>query len=224
MPTAPPSSTETVTSSQKAMRFDKLHLFLANAHGLFPVTFSPEKITSRRVCSVIFPGTDQLVVPWFLLLPVFEHGCDVVLCQWWGTSPDCHNLSRLMAVALQRHWLFPMAPHGCILFGPVVLSIATLPQCSLTDLLLLHRLPNSVPRQKDQKEQSADKSKGGRLLSPRLPHDSAASLHTQNGCTCAKWPGSIWAHNLVHPCGVGHPLAGFCQLAVADYSLNHRAP
>ena len=62
------------------------------------------------------------------------------------------------------------------------------------------------------------------FLSPRFPHNSAADLYTQSCCACTKRPGSIWAHHQVHPCSAGHPPAGFCQLAIAGYSLNHRAP
>lgn len=78
-----------------------------------------------------------------------------------------------------------MAPHECILSSPMVLSTVSLPQCSLTDLPLLHHSPNSVPSQKDQKEQRT-KARETAFLSPRLPRDPAAGLHTHRAVAHAE--------------------------------------
>lgn len=83
--TSLPSSRDLFISSQRAIKFKKHDLNMVKPHWLFQITFSftcPET-NSKRICPTILLGTkneaEQPIVPWIILLALFEKGCSICL-------------------------------------------------------------------------------------------------------------------------------------------------
>lgn len=75
-----------------------------------------------------------------------------------------------LAISHSTPWMHPIQSHGaeCVHFASV------LPDWPATSLA------NSAPRQRDQKEQSADESKGGSIFVPKTPTQfSSRPVHSE---------------------------------------------
>lgn len=98
---------------------------------------------------------DQLVVPWFLLPPF-----------WTWLSFSCCGKPLQTATACLGQWLWPHSDTGHFPWHPTYAfcllpwhRAQLLPQCSLTDLPVLHPSSNTARGQRHQKEQATDKSR-----------------------------------------------------------------
>jgi len=66
--------------------------WLSHINSLFHVLSR----ASRRICSMIFPGTDRLVVPHSSFLPFLKMDVTLPFLQSPGTSPDHHDFSNII--------------------------------------------------------------------------------------------------------------------------------
>lgn len=100
-------------------------LLFINPHLLFPVTvFSSmcPQMCSKRTQSIILPVTEGklsgLWLPRSSFLPFLKMGLTFVFLQPLGTSPDLHDLSKMIAylqglhLLSQRPWMHPIGSNG----------------------------------------------------------------------------------------------------------------
>ena len=112
------------TPSQKTTRLVRQDLPLVKPCWLSQITSLSSMCTaSRRICSMIFPGTEGRLTgryfPGYSFLPFVKMGTMFPPFQSPGTSPDCRDFLNIRKSDLATTSAHSLRTPGCILSGPI---------------------------------------------------------------------------------------------------------